>query len=103
MPEVTNTNPPAEGALRLWWIPQVPGKPFRVVVDTVYEAKQVYGLPAEYDLFQFKHNIKPDYSNAGGLEEFVEGEWMEWTNDCGQTISGVINNGDECDEDDVLI
>ena len=33
---------------------------------------------ADYDKFQFENNIKPDYSNAGGLEIFENGEWPDW-------------------------
>ena len=33
---------------------------------------------ADYDLFQFDNNIKPDYCNAGGLEVFEEEEWSTW-------------------------
>lgn len=25
---------------------------------------------AEYDLFQFKHHVKPDFSNMGGVETY---------------------------------
>jgi len=64
--------------LRVWWIPQVPMEPFHVEVETPEEAKKLLGILADYDLFQLDHNVKPDYSNAGGLEMFVDGEWEEW-------------------------
>lgn len=69
------------GDLRVWWIPQVPGKPFLVKVASVPEAKRLMNVLADYDLFQLKHKIKPDYSNAGGLECFSQDgddEWCEW-------------------------
>jgi hypothetical protein len=72
---------PNKGDLRVWWIPQIPGKPFRVPVASVVEARFVMDTLARYDLFQFKHRIKPDYANAGGLECFSQdddGEWCEW-------------------------
>lgn len=74
----------AIGALRVWHIPQVPGKPFHVSVDNPQEAKRVLTILADYDGFQFKHRIKPDYCNASGLEVFEadagEGSpgWVEW-------------------------
>jgi hypothetical protein len=72
---------PQPGALRVWWIPQIPGKPFRVSVASVEQAAFLLNTLAQYDLFQFENNIKPDYSNASGLECFsqdCDGEWCEW-------------------------
>lgn len=77
---------PAIGALRVWHIPQVPGAIFHVGVDTPQEAQRVLKMLADYDDFQFKHRIKPDYCNASGLEVFAaeadagEGSpgWIEW-------------------------
>lgn len=74
-------NRPTRGDLRVWWIPQVPMKPFRVPVATIGEAKLILKTLANYDIFQFENRIKPDYSNAGGLECFSQdddGEWCEW-------------------------
>jgi len=66
--------------LRVWWIPQVPMSAFRVEVETPIEAKKLLKVLADYDTFQFENKIKPDYSNAGGLETFDEKsqEWGEW-------------------------
>ena len=36
---------------------------------------------ADYDDFQFKNRIKPDYSNAQVLEIFEGGEWLSWAGD----------------------
>ncbi len=55
------------GMLRVWWIPQVPMKSFNIEVFSLEEAKLLLDTLAEYDRFQFENNIKPDYSNAGGL------------------------------------
>lgn len=84
------TNKPVNGDLRVWWIPQVPMKPFRVDVKTIDEAKLLLKTLAQYDLFQLENNIKPDYSNAGGLEEFVDGEWFEWSDANGDQIDEVM-------------
>jgi len=68
-----------EGDLRVWWMPQVPmSTPFFVNVKELSEANLVLDTLAYYDLFQLENNIKPDYSNAGGLEIFEEGEWIDW-------------------------
>lgn len=67
-----------EGDLRIWWIPQVPGKAFKVPVKDIEQAKLLYEVLADYDRFQYDNNIKPDYANTGGLEVFEDGEWYEW-------------------------
>lgn len=66
--------------LRVWHIPQVPGKPFYVYVDTVEEGKKVMDILAAYDLFQLENNIKPDLSNASGLQRYNKkyDEWDDW-------------------------
>ena len=69
---------PAEGALRVWHIPQVPMKPFHVAVKSIREGRLILDALAQYDIFQFENNIKPDYCNAAGLEVFERGEWTEW-------------------------
>ena len=78
-----------EGTLRVWHIPQVPMKPFRVAVRTIREAKLILDALAFYDIFQFENYIKPDYFNASGLEVFENGEWSEWYDD----------ESDECIDD----
>ncbi len=67
--------------LKVWWIPQVPGKPFEVPVpDAVTGAYLVKAL-ADYDAFQFEQNIKPDYCNAGGLMMRDGDDWEDWESD----------------------
>lgn len=69
---------PKEGDLRIWWIPQIPGKPFHQAVSSLDEAKLVTDILARYDAFQLVNNIKGDYANAGGVQIFEDGEWCEW-------------------------
>lgn len=78
--------------LRVWWIPQVPMKAFRVDVNTIEEAKLLLHTLAQYDIFQYENNVKPDFANAGGLEVFDEenGEWCEWCDDGGEDISDLM-------------
>ena len=66
-----------EGDLRVWWIPQIPMKPFLVPVPDILAAKLVSGTLADYDRFQFENHVKPDYANVGGIERFEGGEWCE--------------------------
>lgn len=72
--------------LRVWHIPQVPGKPFIVEVETIAEGVKIQDLLARYDAFQFEENIKPDYSNVSGIERWNERD-REW---------------EEVDEDEIL-
>lgn len=67
-----------KGDLRVWHIPQVPGKPFRIDVKSVEDAKMILPILWDYDIFQFENHIKPDYCNVSGLEEYDGKEWCEW-------------------------
>ncbi len=67
-----------DGALRVWWIPQIPMMAYHRTVDGPAQARFLLDALAHYDLFQYENNVKPDYSNAGGLEIFRSGEWEEW-------------------------
>lgn len=64
----------------------MPMKPFVQNVRTVDEGKLLLVALARYDEFQFKNRIKPDYSNAGGLEVFEDGEWTDWNDADGNSI-----------------
>jgi len=68
-----------EGALRVWWMPQVGADipPFYVPVPNMETAAIVADVLANYDLFQFENKIKPDYANMGGVERFEDGEWCD--------------------------
>lgn len=68
----------ARPKFRIWWIPQVPGKPFHRNVKDPKQALFLLEALAEYDKFQLDNNIKPDYCNMGGLEVFADDEWTEW-------------------------
>jgi hypothetical protein len=79
---------PKVGDLKVWWIPQVPMKPFEVPVPNLLTGKHLMDALAEYDFFQLENRIKPDFSNAGGLMMY-EGEdegWCDWYNDDGEEI-----------------
>lgn len=68
----------AEMKMKLWWIPQVPMKAFEVEIDSLEQGVKLLDVLANYDLFQFENNVKPDYSNAGGISMFEDGEWVDW-------------------------
>lgn len=82
-----------EGTLRIWWIPQVPmGNSFKVIVTDVDSAMLLLDTLANYDLYQLKNNIKPDYSNAGGLEIFENGEWSEYHDEEDRDIDEIMGD-----------
>lgn len=68
---------PQDGDLKVWWIPQVPMKPFEVLVSDLKTAAIICDVLADYDAFQFENNIKPDYFNAGGVARFDGSEWWD--------------------------
>lgn len=79
---------PKVGDLQVWWIPQVPGTPFEVDVQTLREARLILNVLGRYDIFQFENRIKPDYSNAGGLRIWSsscdgngKSGWVDWRNE----------------------
>jgi hypothetical protein len=83
---VSSTDTAKEGDLQIWWIPQIPGKSFLVPVASVEEAMKLLDVLAEYDAFQFNNGIKGDYCNAGGLNVYEGGDWVDWSNEDGDSI-----------------
>ena len=64
--------------LRVWWMPQIPHDTFHYDVPTVAAGFMLCDALAKYDLWQFENNIKPDYSNAGGLHWLhASGDWID--------------------------
>ena len=104
--DIANDNLPANSEketqaqgveLRVWWIPQVPMRAFRYRVPTLQAAKMLCDALAQYDLFQYENNVKPDYDNAGGASwrhpELTQGEWYDFDPD----------DEDECQEVEAAI
>lgn len=87
----------SEGDFRVWWIPQIgAGCPvFHVSVESPEQAMLLMKALADYDLFQFRNRIKPDYSNAGGFDVFEDGEWSTWYDDDGRDIDELMNEKDD--------
>ena len=65
-------------SLRVWWVPQIPGKPYYKIVGNLKEARLLLDTLAEYDDFQFTNNITPDYPNTGGLEIYENSVDRDW-------------------------
>lgn len=73
--------------LRVWWVPRIPMKAFYVFVDSIKTAKKILTVLGDYDIFQYKNNVKGDYANAGGLQFLDEdGRWSEWEDENGLSI-----------------
>jgi Superinfection exclusion gene product 17 len=66
--------------LRVWWVPQIPGKAFRYPVETLVQAKTLLDCLAQYDKFLLDNNHRVNYANTGGLEVWDEEEqdWLDW-------------------------
>lgn len=64
--------------LRVYWIPQVPMKPFHVDIESIEMGVRIMDILADYDCFQYYNNVKGDYCNVGGIEMFEDGEWFSW-------------------------
>jgi hypothetical protein len=73
-----------EGQLSVWWIPQIPAEPFRVLVKDVEQGCFLLRALAYYDMFQLENRIKPDYANMGGLDVWEDGEWVTYYDDEGR-------------------
>lgn len=84
--------------IRVWWIPQIPGKPFFYPVPTIEAGVTLCDALAKYDLFQLESQIKPDYSNVGGIEILDrDGDWLgfdpddEYDMECAREILGEVS------------
>jgi len=70
---------------QVWWVPQVPMKPFTALVPSLDEGRRLCDVLAKYDDFQFKNKVKPDYCNAGGVQLrhpiVTDGEWWDVPDD----------------------
>lgn len=86
MSEEKTKTQPVLGQLKVWFIPQVPGKPFNVDVSNISEAKLLLRVLADYDIFQYENQIKPDYCNVGGLQTWNGKEWEDWYDEDGNNI-----------------
>lgn len=62
---------------RAWYVPQMPMAAFEFPTATRAEATLVLDAITKFSMFEFENRVKPDYSDAGGVQEFVDGEWMD--------------------------
>lgn len=62
---------------RVWHIPQVPMKAFYYEVPDLATAKILVEALALYDIFQYENNVKGDYCNVSGIQQWEDGEWSD--------------------------
>jgi hypothetical protein len=63
---------------KVWYIPQIPGKPFEVLVDDLATARLILDTLTNFSCFEFEHRVKPDYCDAGGIcERGEDGDWID--------------------------
>lgn len=62
---------------RAWYIPQVPMAAFEFPTETRAEATLVLDAITKFSMFEFEKRVKPDYSDAGGVQELIDGEWED--------------------------
>lgn len=83
--------------MKVWWIPQVPMKAFEVAIpegdNQIEMAILLLQTLADYDIFQLENNIKPDFSNVGGLSVLEDGEWVDWEDSEGNGIYHYVEGG----------
>ena len=61
-------------------------KAFEVYAETADEAQAALDLITDFSIFEFDNHIKPDYSDAGGVEEWDEAdqEWFDYEPEAGE-------------------
>lgn len=75
-----------KGNFRVWHIPQVGADAiFRLHCNSLEEAYRIQSILAVYDIFEYHNRIKPDFSNASGIEIYdeEEQEWCDYYNEDG--------------------
>lgn len=78
---------PTPGALKVWYIPQVPMKPFEVEIphrDGDEEKELALAVILRdtiinFSIFEFENNVKPDYSDMDGISRWEDnGDGFDW-------------------------
>jgi hypothetical protein len=92
--------------LRVWWVPQygIEGNPFYIPVSSVEEGKKILDILAAYDAYQLQNRVKPDYTNAGGLEIYnaktreYEDWYLQTEDDYFDDVDEYISSTDKANE-----
>lgn len=81
--------------LKIWWIPNPLQEAFEREVSSIEEAILLLNFIADYDLYLGDDLIS---SNAGGLQEFVDGEWVEYQSPQGYSVDDFMDEPELLDE-----
>ncbi len=57
---------------------------FEYEATNLKQAKEMLDVIASYTLFLHDKDIMNDYSNTGWIEQFVDGEWIDFDEDEGE-------------------
>lgn len=63
---------------RVYYIPQVPMKAFTVEVTGLDAAQLLLDTIIKFSIFEFENKVKPDYSDACGIERWEEDSETGW-------------------------
>lgn len=63
---------------RVYYIPQVPMKAFTVEVTELDAAQLLLTTIIDFSIFEFENKVKPDYSDAAGIERWEEDSETGW-------------------------
>ena len=75
--------------LRLCYVHNVPNNPVSIDVDSAKQAIDIKEVIANVMLDLQENNQIPDFSNVFWLEVFEDDEWLEWTNEDGESFDEV--------------
>ena len=75
--------------LRLCYVHNVPSNPVFIDVDSVKQAIDIKEVIANVMLDLQENNQIPDFSNVFWLEVLEDDEWLEWTNEDGESFDEV--------------
>jgi hypothetical protein len=70
---------PTPGDIRVWYIPQIGGPKFEYPVPDLATAAAVLDALGKFALFEYTHQIKPDYADVGGVYRYDDfGDGPQW-------------------------
>lgn len=72
--------------MKIWWNSNFGHPPFTREVTDVEEAMKILSVLTDYDLYLEDKIV----ANAGGLEEFEDGEWLEYYDEEGLDIFEIM-------------
>ncbi|UXE05024.1 hypothetical protein SEA_LTON_51 [Gordonia phage Lton] len=76
---MSDINSPKVGDLKIWYIHQVPGKPYEQTVPDIATGQAILDAVYQVALFGLEHRWWPDFANMGGISRFEDlGDEVAW-------------------------